>query len=125
MNVNLVEFWTVQQASGLEPTAFLSLEDAQKQIAIWDAELDSLLERWKSGDYSISSSLIQSQLESDCEGGCYFSYHINDAYRPGAIYHHPKYSKSYWDELVNVNIVSWGNPVLQRPNTKNKKVITV
>lgn len=114
-NVNLVEFWTVQRASGDLTFAFLSLEDAQKQIEIWNEELDKDLERWLAGDRGVSNSLISSTLESDLEGGCYFSYHINDAWRPSGIYHHKKYSMAPWDNLANPEIITWGNPVLARP----------
>lgn len=114
-NVNLVEFWTVQEASGLNSTAFLTYEAAQRQINLWNKELDEQLKKWKEGDYSVSSSLISSNLESDCEGGCYYSYHINDAFRPGGIHFHAKYSMTYWKELINGNLIKWGNPVLQRP----------
>lgn len=115
MNVNLIEFWTVQKASGSETYAFLSFEDAQKQVAIWNEELDNDLERWLAGDRGVSDSLISSTLEPDLEGGCYFSYHINDAWRPSGIYYHAKYSISPWENLANPEIISWGNPVLVRP----------
>ena len=115
MKVNLVEFWTVQRESGSKTYAFLTFEDAQKQINIWNEELDNDLEKWLGGDRGVSDSLIASTLESDLDGGCYFSYPINPAWRPGGIYYHKKYSMKPWDNLANPELISWDNPVLERP----------
>jgi hypothetical protein len=47
MNVNLQDFWTVQQASGLESEIFTSYAAAQRQVNEWNARLDAEFEQWK------------------------------------------------------------------------------
>ncbi len=116
MNVNLQEFWTVQQASGLEPEIFTSYDAALRQLNSWDAKLDADFERWKNGDRSISI-LIESQLESDLEGGCFQSYCVHPEARPSGIYHHEAYTKisELWKESKGYNKIRWGNKATARP----------
>jgi hypothetical protein len=43
MNVNLVEFFSVQMASGLDSEIFLSFEEAQKAARVHDAHLSGAI----------------------------------------------------------------------------------
>ncbi len=121
--VNLQPFWSVQECSGGRVHIFASVSEAQAAIDSWNEELDQQLVQWESGDHSVSDSLIESTLEPDLEGGCYFSYHIHPAWRPsGYDYHAPYSAQSYlWSDAVGHDSIQWGNPATARPSRSSKR----
>jgi hypothetical protein len=109
MNVNLVEFFSVQMAPGLDSEIFLSFEEAQK-AAVW-------------AEFEASGRGATSYLESDLDGGCVQVVTVHDAHLSGAIYTHPKWTAkaSMWFDHPDFHKVRWGNPALEREMVGAKK----
>lgn len=117
MNTNLQEFWSVQQASGLDREIFTSFQEAQHSFDRWNEALDAELEKWMNGDNQ-AKVLIESSLEPNLSGGCYHTYRINPAARPGGICHHPMGTEqsSRWTFARGANKIQWGNKATARPH---------
>ena len=116
--VNLQEFWSVQECSGGATHIFSTQEQVEVAIERWDAELDEQFVRWESGDCTVSDSLVHSTLEPDLEGGCYLSWQVNPAWRPGGFYHHEPFTEdaAMWENDPGFDSISWGNPATARPS---------
>jgi hypothetical protein len=115
MNVNLVEFFSVQMASGLDSEIFLSFEEAQEAARVHDEAV------W--AEFEASGRGATSYLESDLEGGCVQVVTVHDVYLSGAIYTHPKWTAnaSMWFDHPDFHKVRWGNPALEREMVGAKK----
>lgn len=111
---NLQPFWSVAPSSGNESHIFTSEEAAVQAVNEWNQELDDLFERWEKGEYV--SLAIDSSLESDLNGGCYQSFRVHPAVRPGGInfYDIGKASFENWESSPGVDKIKWGNPATQR-----------
>ena len=85
---NLIQFWSVQPASGVDPHIFLSEEEAMEQSLKWRAKVEERFAAWERGE-SYDSSIVHSTVEGDGFGGVKETFTIADHALPGGIYHHP------------------------------------
>ena len=108
--VNLVECWSVQQFSGVNPHIFLSEEEAMEQSLKWRAKVEERFAAWERGE-SYDSSIVHSTVEGDGFGGVKETFTIADHALPGGIYHHPAGTQAAekWIDSPGYEKV-WGNP---------------
>ena len=107
---NLIQFWSVQPASGVDPHIFLSEEEAMEQSLKWRAKVEKEFAAWERGESS-NSSIVSSSIEGDGFGGCVQTFSIASHALPGGIYHHPAGTQAAekWIDSPGYEKV-WGNP---------------
>ena len=116
--VNLVEFWSVQPASGQNAHIFLSEEKAMEQSTRWRDAVYAEFEAWERGESS-NSSIVSSSIEGDGFGGCVQTFSIASHALPGGVYHHPVGTQAAekWEDCTGYEKLAWGNPATARPKT--------
>ena len=109
-DTNLETVWSVQPASGMDYKWFRSEAAAQKFYDDCVAEVEAEFDRFMGG--SGSSAVIQSNLESDLEGGCYQSFTV----APHALPTYPeKHEPGSLSGMHPISGVKYGNLALVRP----------
>ena len=107
---NLIQFWSVQPASGVDPHIFLSEEEAMEQSLKWRAEVEERFAAWERGE-SYDSSIVSSSIEGDGFGGCVQTFTIADHALPGGVYHRPAGTQSAkkWEDCPGCEKIVWGS----------------
>ena len=115
--VNLVDFWSVQQFSGVNPHVFLSEEEAFEQSTRWRKAVEGEFAAWERGESS-NSSIVHSTIEGNGFGGCVQTFSIASHALPGGVYHHPVGTQRVgrWEDCPGYEKLAWGNPATARPN---------
>jgi hypothetical protein len=119
-NVNLQEFYSVSGAN--QTRIFLTEEEAGDYCQTHNELLSNQLERWLAGDYSVSSSMVQTRLESDLDGGSYMTYHVRPDLWAGYKTHEAfTTTESVWSDADGFSRVNWGNAATARPSKKSAR----
>jgi hypothetical protein len=107
---NLVEFWSVQPASGQNPHIFLSEKEAMEQSLKWRKAVEEEFAAWERGESN--SSIVSSSIEGDGFGECVQTFSVASHSLPGGIYHHPVGTQSAekWEDCPGCKKIVWGNP---------------
>ncbi|HEY9298283.1 MAG TPA: hypothetical protein VIQ31_18385 [Phormidium sp.] len=115
--VNLVEFWSVQQYSDGDVHVFLSKQKALNAVKKWEENLDRQLAAWVAGDRTVSDGICEVYNEPDVDGKLQRNVRLKPGCLPGTVMHYPAFSveSSQWNQAVGYELLKWGNPATARP----------